>query len=198
MSAILELDITLKNAKPKIWRRVLVPADFTFNQLHYIIQFAMGWTNSHLHQFIVGRDEIYIGIPHEDDWVEMADSRKTKLMKYLSHPKDKVEYEYDFGDSWEHEVLVKKVLPKVTGMSYPVCTDGKGACPPEDCGGVWGYADLLEKIKSPKDPEHEEMLEWLGDDFDPEHFDLEETNKNCFINFKKEMKDWEKLAGYEF
>ena len=194
MSDILELDITLKGSKPKIWRRVLVPSDFIFHELHYIIQFAMGWTSSHLHQFITGKNDIYIGIPHEDDWIELVDSRKTKLSEYLGQPKDKVVYEYDFGDSWEHEVVVKEVLAKETGRSYPICTDGKGACPPEDVGGVWGYADLLEKLKKSGTDEYEEMLQWLGDDFDPEKLDLEGTNRRYFKNFKKEMKEWDKLA----
>lgn len=194
MSDILEIEITLKGSKPKIWRRVLVSSDSLFHELHYIIQFAMGWTNSHLHQFITGKNDIYIGIPSEDDWIELEDSRIIKLSEYLSRPKDKMVYEYDFGDSWQHEVVVKKVLAKETSRFYPVCTDGKGACPPEDVGGVWGYADLLEKLKKTGTDEYEEILEWLGNDFSPEKFDLEGTNRKYFKNFKKEMKTWDKMA----
>ena len=169
----------------------------TFPELHYAIQVAMGWTNSHLHQFILGRRGTYIGIPHPDYAMDMEDSRELKISEHLRAPKDKLEYEYDFGDSWEHEVVVKKVLKPEPGQSYPVCTDGHGACPPEDCGGVWGYADLLEILKKPGTDEYKEMTEWLGADFDPNDFDVAETNEAYFKNFKKEMQEWDDLMDWE-
>ncbi|HET91351.1 MAG TPA: plasmid pRiA4b ORF-3 family protein [Chloroflexi bacterium] len=173
-ATIYQIKITLKGSKPPIWRRVLVHSDVTLEKLHYIIQDAMGWTNSHLHQFIVGGT--YYGESHPDYGLDdMIDERRMRLEEIASEG-DKFIYEYDFGDSWEHVVLVEKVLEPETGQRYPVCIKGKRACPPEDVGGVWGYEEFLETIRDPDHPDHEEYLEWVGDDFDPEAFDLEETN----------------------
>jgi hypothetical protein len=99
------------------------------------------------------------------------------LQQVVSRVKDKLIYEYDFGDSWEHELLVEKILPLEAGKHYPICLTGKRACPPEDCGGIWGYASLLAAIRDPEHPEHDEMVEWGGDEFDPEAFDLDEVNR---------------------
>ncbi len=194
MANILELDITLKESKPKIWRRVHVPADMTFYELHYVVQFAMGWTNSHLHQFVVGKGQEYIHPPFPDDEEEATDSRETKISAHLAAPKDKITYEYDFGDGWEHEVVVKKVLEADPKQHYPVLIEGAGACPPEDCGGIWGYAEMLETLKKPGTEAYEELTEWLGEEFDPEEFELEETNEFYFKDFAAEMKEWDDLA----
>jgi hypothetical protein len=107
----------------------------------------------------------------------MKDASKVKLSQIVRGEKQKFTYEYDFGDSWEHEILIEKILQPEAGVRYPVCITGKRACPPEDCGGIWGYADLLETIKNPDDEEYEEMMEWLGGDFDPEAFDLDSIDK---------------------
>ncbi len=195
MSKILELDIVLQGSKPKIWRRVLVPDDMNFYELHFVIQFAMGWTHSHLHQFIVGRYQRRIGIPFEDD-EEMEDSRELKINSILNAPKSKIVYEYDFGDSWEHLVEVKKLHEPEAGKTYPVLIGGKMACPPEDCGGIWGYQDLVEKMKQKGTDEYEELVEWLGGEFDPEEFDMDEINEEYFKDFKKEMTEWDGLAGF--
>jgi hypothetical protein len=197
MSKILELDITLSASKPKIWRRVLVPADLTFHELHYVIQFSMGWTNSHLHQFIVGRHDRCIGMSFDDEFdddMEMEDGRKVNISELLNAPKDKIKYEYDFGDGWEHIIEVKKVLQPEAGKKYPIVTGGAMACPPEDCGGIWGYANLVETTKKKDTDEYEEMLEWLGEEFDPADFNMESINKEFFKNFKKEVKEWDDLA----
>jgi hypothetical protein len=197
MSKILELDITLQGSKPKIWRRVLVPDDMNFLELHYIIQFAMGWTNSHLHQFVVGNYERSIGVPYEDDFDfgETEDSRNIKINTLLNAPKDKIIYEYDFGDSWEHLIEVKKVHEPEPGKKYPVLTAGAMACPPEDCGGIWGYQDMVKELKKKNSKEYEELLEWLGGEFDPEEFDVDEINEEYFKHFKKEMKEWDDMAN---
>jgi hypothetical protein len=100
-----------------------------------------------------------------------------RLQQVVSRVKDKLIYEYDFGDSWEHELLIEKILPPEAGKRYPVCLTGKRACPPEDCGGIWGYASFLEAIQDPQHPEHEEMVEWVGGKFNPEAFDLDEVNR---------------------
>lgn len=171
-----QLKITLKGSKPSIWRRVEVADDVILARLHAIIQAAMGWTDSHLHMFSVGRASY--GVPHPDDESDVHDERRVRLNQLLTAPKQKLTYEYDFGDSWTHEVQLEKVLAPEPGATYPRCTGGKRACPPEDCGGVWGYADLLEALADPEHPEHDELLEWVGDTFDPEQFDLAEVNAN--------------------
>jgi hypothetical protein len=171
---IYQIKVTLEHSKPLIWRRLLVPGDVTLEHLHYIIQVAMGWTNSHLHQFIV--DGLYFGEPHPDYGLEMHDHRRIRLNAVTTETGYKFTYEYDFGDSWEHTLLVEKILEPESGQQYPVCIKGKRACPPEDVGGVWGYEEFLEAIGDPDHPEHEMYLEWIGGEFDPEAFDLEETN----------------------
>jgi Plasmid pRiA4b ORF-3-like protein len=180
MSNILQLKITLKDSKPSIWRRVLVPADINFFELHNIIQTAMGWDNAHLWEFEA--DGMNLGPVDEDGMFgfepgEMDDASKEIVGKLIGREKAKCRYTYDMGDDWRHEVLVEKIMPAEKGRKYPVCIDGKNSCPPEDCGGIWGYYELLETIKNPKHPEHGEMLDWLGGDFDPEEFDLEEVNR---------------------
>jgi hypothetical protein len=172
---IYQLKVTLKDSKPSIWRRVLVPGDISLSKLHQILQIAMGWEDSHLHQFIVGG--AYYGEPDPDFRDEMKSERRVKLNQVAPHEKDRFTYEYDFGDSWEHQIVVEKILSPEPGARYPVCVAGKRACPPEDCGGVWGYESLLEAIADPNNPEHEEMLEWVGEDFDPEAFDPEQINE---------------------
>jgi hypothetical protein len=173
---IYQLKVSLKDSKPPIWRRILVPGDITLERLHYVIQETMGWWNAHLHQFIVG--EIYYGEPHPDlDWGDIQDERQFRLNQIAPGVKSKFVYEYDFGDSWEHVVLVEKVLPPEAGQRYPLCVKGKRACPPEDVGGVWGYAYFLNAIQDPEHERHEDYLEWVGYEFDPEAFDLDEVNE---------------------
>lgn len=196
MSKILELEIVLQGSKPKIWRRVLVPANMNFHELHYIIQFSMGWTHSHLHQFVVGNNQRRIGIPFEDDFDEMEDSRKIKINSLLKAPKDHIIYEYDFGDDWKHIVEVKKVHLPEKSKKYPLLIGGAMACPPEDCGGIWGFQDLVENMKRKGSKEYKELVEWLGKEFIPEEFDLEEINQEFFTDFTEVMKQWDDWAGF--
>jgi hypothetical protein len=175
---IYQIKVTLRDSKPPIWRRIQVPSDINLGKLHRILQVVMGWTDSHLHQFIVG--ETYYGEPDPDYramGMEMRDEKRVKLNQLVRGEKSRLRYEYDFGDSWEHELLVEKILPPEPGVRYPLCLKGKGACPPEDVGGVWGYDSFLEAIADPKHPEHDDMLEWVGGEFDPEAFDLDEVNE---------------------
>ena len=172
---VFQLKITLKDFSPPIWRRVQVTAEMTLAQLHDLIQLALGWSNSHLHQFIIGNQ--YYSTPSPDDWEPVQDERRFKLNHFLAAPKDKIRYEYDFGDGWQHEVLLEKALSPEPGVAYPVCVAGKNACPPEDVGGVGGYAHFLEAITQPDHPEHDELLEWVGDEFDPKAFDLAAVNQ---------------------
>ena len=172
---VYQIKVTLKGSKPPIWRRIQVTSDTTLGKLHRILQVVMGWEDYHLHQFIIGG--AYYGEPHPDYGFEMKDEREVKLNQVVSGEKSRFTYEYDFGDSWEHELLVEKILPLEEGKHYPVCLKGKRACPPEDCGGIWGYYNLLEAIQNPNHPEHEELLEWVGEGFDPEEFDLDGINQ---------------------
>ncbi|MBI4769314.1 MAG: plasmid pRiA4b ORF-3 family protein [Chloroflexi bacterium] len=175
---VYQLKITLLDLRPPVWRRVLVPGEFTLGDLHSVIQLAMGWTDSHLHRFDVGGTGYSLPYPGTD-WEESGDedSSDVRLDQVAPGENAKFMYEYDFGDSWEHEVLVEKISPPDPTMKHPVCLTGKRACPPEDVGGVWGYAEFLQAIRNPKHPEHDSMLEWVGGEFDPAAFDLEETNR---------------------
>lgn len=179
---IYEFKITLKDIKPKIWRRIQVPENYSFWDLHVAIQDSLGWEDYHLHQFEVldpkTGGKISIGIPDEDGFsgYEIISGNKAKISKYFLSPKDKASYEYDFGDGWEHEVVLEKILLAKPGTEYPRCISGERACPPEDCGGPWGYEELLEVINDPTHPEYEEKIEWLGDDFDPEKFAPEDVD----------------------
>ncbi len=172
---VYQLKISLRGARPPIWRRVQVLENTTLGKLHRIIQDAMGWFNCHLHAFEINGEEY--GQPDPDFDFDVRSERSVKLNQVVTGEKYKFRYVYDFGDSWEHEILVEKILPKDPKMRYPICIKGKRACPPEDCGGVWGYADFMTAIQDSEHPEHEDLLEWVGGEFDPEAFDLDEVNQ---------------------
>ena len=178
---VYQFKITLKGVKPPIWRRIQVPETYTFWDLHVAIQDAMGWDDYHLHQFEladpVSGIKKMIGIPDGEfgGFGNILPGEKEKISKWLSLDNDKADYIYDFGDNWEHQVKLEKIIPRETGVKYPKCTAGKIACPLEDCGGIWGYADLLQVLGDPEDEEYEEMKEWVGDDFDPRYFNADEV-----------------------
>lgn len=171
---VYQLKITLREIKPPIWRRVQVK-DCSLTKLHANVQACMGWTNSHLHAFEIGGEQY--GEPDPDGLMETEDERKVKLSQVVAGGVKKFGYTYDFGDNWEHVIQVEKTLPAEAGVRYPRCTEGKRACPPDDCGGAWGYGDFLEAIQDPKHERHEEMLEWVGGEFDAEKFDIEAVNE---------------------
>lgn len=174
-SPVFQIKVTLKHSKPPIWRRIQVRGSTTLAKLHTILQVVMGWTDSHLHQFIVGNT--YYGVPDPEWELEIKSERSKKVGQIVANPKDRFVYEYDFGDSWEHELLVEQVLSPTPGTHYPLCLTGKRASPPEDVGGIWGYAEFLEAIQDPKHPEHEGMLAWVGGVFDPEECDIQAINQ---------------------
>ena len=174
--SIYQIKISLIGVKPPIWRTVLVPGDLGLGAFHDVIQAVMGWTDSHFHQFIANK--VFYGIPDDDFELEMENETKYKLSQLLKKEKDSLIYEYDFGDSWEHKILLEKISTDDGNTVLPVCIKGKRACPPEDCGGIWGYEELLETVSNTNHPEHADMLEWLGGEFDPEEFDLEEINED--------------------
>ena len=175
---VYQFKITLKGTKPPIWRRILVPETYTFWDLHVAIQDAMGWDDYHLHEFTLlspktGR-KVKIGIPSDEDvdygWEVLAEWNQ-QIAHYFSSENSKADYVYDFGDGWEHSIKLEKILPRETGVAYPRCIGGKRACPPEDCGGIGGYAEFLEAIGDPANELHEDMLDWGGGSFDPDDFD---------------------------
>ncbi len=179
---VYQFKITLKGVRPPIWRRIQVPETYTFGDIHVAIQDAMGWSDYHFHEFeIVNlstglKANIGIPVPDEAFGREVLQDWKQKIADYFSMENRSANYVYDFGDTWEHRIQLEKILLREKGVDYPICIKGKRACPPEDCGGIWGYEELLEIIKNPKHEEHEEMLEWLGGEFDSEHFDVEEVS----------------------
>ncbi len=176
-SPVFQLKVTLKDTKPPIWRRIQVRGSTTLYKLNYILQTSMGWTNSHLHQFTA--NGIMYGEPDPDWFDDVVSERRVKLGDIVAEEKDRFLYEYDFGDGWEHLVVVEKVLPPEAGIRYPRCLKGRRTCPPEDVGGTWGYYDFLDTINDPQNPDREDMLEWIGGDFDPDDFDesdVEEIN----------------------
>ena len=180
---VLQFRIQLKNVqKPLVWRQIIVPGSFTFEQFHLAIQEAFGWGNYHLYQF---SPTGYCSNPvianlSEDNWEKPGmNASKTKLSAIFKTEGQKFTYIYDFGDDWEHKILLEKIHPENALKAY--CPAGNGACPPEDCGGPWGYERLKEILKDPSHIEHNEMVEWIGienrkENFDPENFDIEYVN----------------------
>ena len=176
-----QLKITLSDIKPAIWRQVRVRGDIPLGLLHAVIQVAMGWTNSHLHHFRIAEryySDPAFGLDEYSEQAPTLDENQAILRDVARHKGDAFEYLYDFGDSWEHIVRVEKIQPADPDRkAFAECTGGARACPPEDCGGVPGYEDLLETLKHPKRAAYREMIEWLGGSFDPEVFDLDKTNR---------------------
>jgi hypothetical protein len=174
-----QLKIVLLGTKPPVWRRLQVPGDASLGWLHAVLQVALGWTNSHLHHFLT-RDARYTDPRHNDGegFGEQPDRDEAKatLAQVAPDAGAQFGYEYDFGDSWEHEITVENILPGAATATTALCLDGARACPPEDCGGIWGYAELLKTLKNPKHPEHKTMKEWLGRPLDAEAFDVTKTN----------------------
>jgi hypothetical protein len=173
-SPIYRLRITLRDTKPPIWRRIEVPGTTRLDHLHLMIQAAMGWYNCHLHSFTIA-EETY-GMYDDELDVDYEDEQEYRLQDVVPHGNIKFTYTYDFGDNWEHAVLVEKVMPPEAGVKYPRCTDGARACPPEDVGSTCGYAEFLKAIRNPKHEEHEAFLEWVGGKFDSEAFDVKEAD----------------------
>jgi len=171
---IFQVKITLLGTRPPIWRQVQVE-DCTLAKLHEIIQLAMGWQFSHLYNFAVAGE--WYGDPEMGDDLEWKSDRKVKLSQIVRAGHRRFTYVYDMGDNWEHVIQVEKTVAAEPKAKYPRCIAGARACPPEDCGGVWGYEELLEAVGNPKHEEHREMLEWLGGRFNPEKFDLRAVNR---------------------
>lgn len=177
---IFRIKVSLEWIEPEIWREIEIPGGATFWELHVAIQDAMGWTDSHLHSFRLVNPKTgsidSIGIPEDPGDTEDLPGWQLRIASYLSEKNRACQYEYDFGDGWEHRITLLDIMPRDVDARYPRCTAGGRACPPEDCGGPGGYQGLLEALRSPRDSDHRELLEWFGDrSFDPEHFDPDEV-----------------------
>jgi hypothetical protein len=170
-----QLKVTLRDTHPAIWRRIQVPDSILLPHLHGVLQLAMGWTNSHLHLFQVGK--LNFAEPSPDDDLPVIDYSSVQLNQVAPDVGDSLVYLYDFGDSWGHDIVVEKILPGDTGTQILGCLDGQRACPPEDVGGAWRYTEFVKAIRNPRHPEHTEMLEWVGGAFDPDKFDLPGVNR---------------------
>ena len=194
-SAVLQLRVTLRGIKPGIWRRIQVPGKSTFWDPHVAIQDAMGWTDSHLHQFRVanpiGRELLFLGIPDEDYEDTMEPDWEWQVADMLSISQPRTLYEYDFGDSWEHDVVLEDVLPVDSGLAYPRCVAGARACPPEDVGGVPGYEQFLQALADPDHPDRESYREWIGRPFDPAAFDPKT------VQFQDPDERWQEVFGQD-
>lgn len=176
---IYQIKITLLGTKPPIWRRLVVPASMSLARLHDVLQTAMGWHDCHMHEFRAG--DRHFGKPDPEDldmgMPPVENERTIKLSSVLRRPGAKMIYTYDFGDNWEHAVVLEKQLPLLPDMNDPICLDGKLACPPDDCGGIPGFYDLLDALADPNHEQHEEMRDWVGDEFDPQAFSIDLVNR---------------------
>ena len=172
---IYELKVQLEDIAPPIWRRVLVFGNINLGKLHEVVQVVMGWSNSHLHEFIVGSEG------YSDPEFEIENTRdefRYRLRRVAPRVKNFLAYSYDFGDGWEHQIRVERIIEGDQGYpGWPICIDGARACPPEDCGGIGGYENFLEAIANPRHKQHRELLQWVGGSFDPEAFDIDAVNK---------------------
>lgn len=179
LGPILQLKVQLLGVKPPVWRRLLAPASLGLADLHRLIQDGMGWTDTHLHEFeVAGRR---YGAKHPDDDSmfdeELQDEDRFAIGQFFSDLKDSIAYSYDFGDGWRHKITLEKRWEAERGVKYPRCTGGKRACPPEDCGGPWGYEDLRAAIADPEHENHEDMMAWVPPGFDPERFSVADVNE---------------------
>lgn len=174
-SQLYTLHISLQGVTPIIWRQFMVRSDTRLSDLHKIVQTVMGWINTHLHSFEIGRHSY--SIPFEDSSDNFIDSTSVILSDVVNRKNQKFQYVYDFGDNWIHNVILKSVSEQPSRTFHPVCLDGARSSPPEDCGGSWGYRDLLSILADPTHEEYAEKKDWVGDLFDPEKFNLTAINK---------------------
>jgi len=170
-----QIKVVLRDSQPSIWRRIVVRSDLSLRTIHNVLQVVMGWTNSHMHQFLI-KEKSY-GFPDPDGELEMIDDSKVRLEQLVTGKGQCLTYEYDFGDSWDHYLSVEEVLPMDNDKPPALCLAGSRACPPEDVGGMGGYENFLNIIRAPNHAEYEDTLRWVGGAFDPEAFDLNAVNQ---------------------
>jgi hypothetical protein len=190
---VYQFKMVLEGIEPEIWRRVQVPESYSFWDFHVAIQDAMGWEDCHLHEFTLTnpktQQQEFIGIPDDEGWGgrQILPGWDLKIADYFSDQNTTAHYDYDFGDGWEHKIILEEILPLEGGEKYPKCLDGKRACPPEDCGGIWGYEELILIFKEPNHPDYQEKLQWLGKKFNAEAFKPE------LVKFSNPKKRWKKM-----
>lgn len=179
MDEIIQLKAVIKHSKPTIWRRILVSKDTTLFKLHHILQIAFGWQNYHAFQF-AHQGYVFVNadvINFREESENVLDTDSTSLDALIVEEGEQLDYLYDLGDHWEHLIEVEKLLPLKAKKQYPVCTAGRNACPPEDCGGITSYYHLLKVLKDPKHPQYRDIRKWIGKKFSPKEFDLERVNE---------------------
>ena len=193
LERLYQFKITLLDARPSIWRRIRVK-DGPLDKLHEHIQTAMGWTNSHLHHFQIGERLYGDRLLMEENFEEMGyeDSTRTKISAILptTGKRFRFGYEYDFGDSWQHDVLFEGCVRADKDQRHPLCLEGAGACPPEDVGGTGGYVEFLAAMADPQHDRHEEFREWIGGSFDPDAFDTAKATKRM----RRGLPDWRRMV----
>lgn len=177
------LKISLPGTEPLVWRRVLVPGNFTLEMLHSVFQLAMGWQMSHLYEFEIGGQRY----ADADEFDETPCRSPAASLASAIGDSSRFTYTYDFGDDWRHEIIVEEFVPRSGFYTYPVCIAGENACPPEDCHGIGGYEELKTVITDPNHREHEDTLRWLGGHFDPTSFDANRINRDMLW-----MIDWKR------
>jgi hypothetical protein len=176
------LKVTLRHVKPPVWRRIEVRSTTKLSDFAAMLEGVVGWHGGHLHLFET-RDRREFGVPDPDFDPDfdlgppMEDEARHRVVDVLPTAGAKLRFDYDFGDGWEHDVVAEAIVPATSGIEYPRCIGGKRACPPEDCGGPSGYANLLEALADPGHERHADVTEWLGDEFDPDDFDAEEMTE---------------------
>jgi len=182
------LKVTLRRVKPPVWRRIEVASNIKLSELSDVLEATMGWLGGHLHAFEA--EGVHYEVPDGESFGfrRPRDERKARLGEVLPAVKSKMRWDYDFGDGWEHDVVVEAIEPMNSDAVYPVCLAGKRTCPPEDCGGPWGYGNLLAAISDPAHEEHEELTEWLPPGFDPEEFDISEATDT--MRSARPLRDW--------
>jgi len=175
---ILKIRVGILEIQPLIWRRFLIPSNVTLHRLHLVLQDIMGWQNYHLYRFQIGKNEYGEPDPDNDFYeLDFKNSKRTKLGAVVKEINSLFIYEYDFGDGWEHQLLVEDILEREPDKQYPICLEGENSCPHEDSGGPHGYMEILETIRDPSHEEYRSTKTWLGKGFNPTKFDLKSVNK---------------------
>jgi hypothetical protein len=182
------LKVTLRGVRPPVWRRIEVSSNIKLSDLADLLEAAMGWLGGHLHAFATGA--VVYEIPDEDseEFETTIDERTVRLVDVLPSVSSKMRWEYDFGDSWEHDIVVEAVEPALEGIEYPRCVGGSRACPPEDCGGPGGYEHLRAVLGDPTHVDHEGVAQWVPPGFDPEAFDAAEATE--MMRTPRPLTDW--------
>ncbi len=182
------LKVTLRQVTPPVWRRIEVVSDMTLSELAGTLEAAMGWMGGHLHAFDAGGTTYEL--PDEEGFggLQTRDERKVRLHEVLPVLGAKLRLDYDFGDGWMHDVLVEAIEPRADGVTYPRCLAGRRACPPDDCGGPWGYTELLDALCDPLHPAHAERADWVPRGFDPTVFDVEQATE--MMRSPRPLQDW--------